>query len=172
LIMKNALTLVKALGREEPEDRAEAVTFCGGTEAITFCDDAINDVSGAGRQMKMELGIAAVVVDMARRRDAPDLTLTPRAMAVLAGLLIARTWRTIVDLQLELEDRSVFIPMASLYPLLDRLVGIGLVARKDEQGPKGRPKAFYIITHTGRRAVSLGHAVAKSLGQEGAEANV
>jgi len=87
-------------------------------------------------------------------------------MGVLAGLLLTDSWTTIVDLQLELEDREVIIPMASLYPLLDRLAGVNFVERKDEPGSKGRPKAFYRITHNGRCVVSLGHTIAKSLESE------
>lgn len=133
----------------------------------------VGDITTArGRQKQMELAIAENVASFFADDAAPDLTLTARAIGVLAGLLLIGRWTTIVDLQLELEDRNVIIPMASLYPLLDRLAAVRLVARKDEQGAKGRPKAFYRITHTGRCAVSLGQAVAKSLVEEGTEANV
>lgn len=129
-----------------------------------------------GRQREMELAIAENVASFYSNGEAPDLTLTPRAMGTLAGLLLAGGWTTIVDLQLVLEDNEVIIPMASLYPLLDRLVAIGFVARKAEQGSKGRPskgrpKSFYQVTHSGRCAVALGQAVSKSLNREGAEAN-
>ena len=127
--------------------------------------------TASGRQKEMEIVIAENVARFYSVSGAPDLTLTARAIGVLAGLLLAGNWTTIVDLQLELEDRELMIPMASLYPLLDRLAEVGFVARKDEPGAKGRPKAFYRITHTGRCAVSLGDAVAKSLIKEEVEAN-
>jgi hypothetical protein len=120
-----------------------------------------------GRQKEMEMSIAEEVVSFYAAPDAPDLTLTPRASALIATVLLIGTWTTIVDLQLELEDRNLMIPMASLYPLLDRLVTIGLIERKNEPGPKGRPKAFYRITHTGRCAMTLVHAVAKSQKEPG-----
>jgi hypothetical protein len=119
------------------------------------------------RQKEMESTIAEEVVSYCSAPDAPDLTLTPRASALIATVLLVGTWTTIVDLQLELEDRNVLIPMASLYPLLERLVAIGFIERKSEQGSKGRPKAFYRITHTGRCAVTLVQAVAKSQKEPG-----
>lgn len=106
--------------------------------------------------------IAENVICFFRDNDDLDLAMTPRGMAVLAGLLVTLTWTTVVDLQFELENRGMIIPMASLYPLIDRLVKIGFVSRRDETGAKGRPKAFFCITHIGRSAVSLGDAIAKS----------
>ncbi len=106
--------------------------------------------------------IAENVIRYFRDHDDLDLVMTPRGIGALAGLLLTSTWTTVVDLQFELENRGMIIPMASLYPLLERLVKIGFVSRREEAGAKGRPKAFFCITHIGRSAVSLGDTIAKS----------
>lgn len=119
---------------------------------------------GGERQRDMEVAQVENVLKTFGHVDALDLTLTGRAVSVLAVLQlhVVGEWIGVVALQLELEDHGVEIPMASLYPLLERLLAIGFIAKRDEPGPKGRPRAFYHITHTGRHAVSLANAVAKS----------
>jgi Fe2+ or Zn2+ uptake regulation protein len=121
----------------------------------------VRDLEVSRRQKQMDLLLANEVIEEYRGESAPDLTMTPRAFLVMAALAIETTaWSTIAQVQARLEDQKVDIPIATLYPLVDRLTAGGLLERKEQSGARGRPRGFYRLNHNGCRALSLGHAVA------------
>ena len=109
--------------------------------------------------------VASDTIEFYGGPDAIDISFTPRAMVVLAvlGALDQTTWVTVGDIQIEIENRKApLIPMATLYPLIERLAALGMLNKKQERGSPGRPKSLFRISHLGCRALALGKSVADS----------
>ena len=116
--------------------------------------------------------IAENVICYFRDNDDLDLAMTPRGIGALAGLLVTSTWTTVVDLQFELENRGMIIPMASLYPLLDRLVKIGLVLTKRRTRRKRPTEGIFLHhPHRAKRRIARRDTIAKSRKSSGGVVN-
>ena len=78
---------------------------------------------------------------------------------------------TVADLHIALLERSAtLVPIGTLYPIVDELVAKKLVTATKAPGPKGRPRAHYMLSSAGEEVLQASFAIASAIWRQGAGA--